>query len=445
MFYRTFRAITALALRLFFRLEAPVDPVGGLALDGAVIYVANHPNGLVDPALVFALAQRPITFLAKAPLFQLPVLGWILKAMGALPVYRLKDGDNPAQNEGTLSAAVDALVAGRAITLFPEGKSHSEPQLAELKTGAARMALEATRRGAEVRIIPVGLTYEAKSLFKSRVHLEVGPALHARGFLEGEGQDPRDAARRLTAAIADALWTLTLNLDRWEDLPIVETAEALYALAQDDDAGNPERQRAFAWGMRLLREEEPARFEQLKRDLASYRRRLELVRVSPRELTYRYHASTVALFVARNLAWLVGLPLFLAGLALFWLPYQVPHGLATARQDDLDVESTVKLLAAMVVAPLWWAALTVAAGWWGGRWLGLAVWATVPALALYTRWYFERRSSALHDARVFFLLGRRGPLKAALLAEGQALAREIDRLAAELKPRLEREARAATT
>jgi hypothetical protein len=364
--------------------------------------------------------------------------------MGALPVYRQKDGNNPAQNEGTLVAAVNALVAGSAITLFPEGKSHSEPQLAELKTGAARMALEATRRGAPVRIVPVGLTYEAKSLFKSRVHVEVGPALEARAFMEREGEDAHAAARRLTAAIADALWTVTLNLDRWEDLPIVETAEALYALAQDkdDDAGSAERQRAFARGMALVREEEPARFERLKRDIASFRQRLGLLRVTPKELTYHYHPATVALFIARNLAWLLGLPFFVLGLVLFWLPYQFPYRLADARHEDHDVESTVKLLAAMVIAPAWWGLLTGAAGLWGGAWAAVGALLAVPTLAVFTRWYFERRGSALHDARVFLQLGRGGALKRGLLAEGRSLAGEIDRLAAELRPRLEREARA---
>lgn len=442
MVYRLLRATVSLALRLFFRVEHPVDPSGALALDGPVLYVANHPNGLIDPGLVFALVRRRITFLAKAPLFSMPVLGWLLRALGALPVYRLKDGNDPAKNEGTLAASVAALVEGRALSLFPEGKSHSEPQLAELKTGAARMALEALRRGAGVvRIVPVGLTYEAKALFRSRVHVEVGQALVARDFLEREGEDPHEAARRLTGAIADALWTVTLNLDRWEDLPIVETAEGLYALAQDDEDGRVDRQRAFARGMALLREEEPARFERLKEDIASFRGRLGLVRVAPRELAYRYEARTVALFVARNLAWLLGLPFFALGMVLFSLPYQVPYRLADARGADLDVASTVKLLAAMVVAPAWWALVTAAAAWWGGASAALAAFAGVPPLALFTRWYFERRGTALHDARVFVLLGRRGKLKATLLAEGLGLAEEIDRLAAELHPRLQRAAK----
>jgi glycerol-3-phosphate O-acyltransferase/dihydroxyacetone phosphate acyltransferase len=298
MFYAGFRAVMSLVLRLFFRLEPAVDPTGALKLEGPVMFVGNHPNGLIDPALLFTLADRQVTFLAKEPLFRMPVIGAILRGLGALPVYRKQDGPgDTTKNEGTLTASVDALVQGRAITLFPEGKSHSEPQLAELKTGAARIALEAARRGAPVRIVPVGMTYEAKNRFKSRVHVEVAPAIAAQDFLEAPGGDAYEAARRLTAAVADALLKVTVNLAAWEELPLVETAEALYALRTNDRAGNAERHVAFSRGMKLLRDEQPERFERLKLELAAYRRRLELLAITPDDLTSQYRPLTVARFV----------------------------------------------------------------------------------------------------------------------------------------------------
>ncbi len=301
MFYRAFRALASLALRLFFRVETPVDPTGALKLEGPVMYVGNHPNALIDPGLMLILATRQVTFLAKEPLFRMPVLGQIMRGMGALPIFRKQDGPgDTSKNEGTLLASVGALVQGRAITLFPEGKSHSEPQLAELKTGAARIALEAARQGAAVKLVPVGITYEAKNRFKSRVHLEVGKALEAKDFLERAGEDPHDAARRFTDAIANALRQITLNLDAWEDLPILETAEALYSLRVGEHAGNAERRKAFARGMSLLREEQPERFEKLKAQLAAYRARLSLLSVSPDDLSSQYRPGTVAFFILRN-------------------------------------------------------------------------------------------------------------------------------------------------
>lgn len=421
MFYRAFRALASLALRLFFRIEEPIDPTSALKLEGPVIFVGNHPNALIDPGLLLILAKRQVTFLAKEPLFRMPVLGQIMRGMGALPIFRKQDGPgDTTKNEGTLTASVGALVQGRAITLFPEGKSHSEPQLAELKTGAARIALEAARQGAAVKLVPVGITYEAKNRFKSRVHIEVGRVVEAKDFLEAPQGDPHEAARRLTEVIADALRQVTLNLDAWEDLPILETAEALYALRVGEQAGSAERRKAFARGMSVLREEQPARYERLKAQLAAYRARLALLSVSPDDLSSEYRPGTVAFFILRNLFSLASLPLVAAGFALFVVPYHLPLLAVNASKVEEDTESTVKVLTLLVLTPMWWALLTALAWWSGGLAFGLFALFVVPPLALFTRYYVERRATAWHDARTFFVMLSRQRLKANLVEEGQA-------------------------
>ncbi len=437
MFYRAFRAVTSLALRLFFRVETPVDPQRALQLGGPVMFVGNHPNGLIDPGVLFILAQRPVTFLAKEPLFRMPLLGQILRGLDALPVFRKQDGPgDTTKNEGPLTAAVAALTAGRAITIFPEGKSHSEPQLAELKTGAARIALEAARKGAPVKLVPVGITYEAKNLFRSRLHVEVGAPLDATAFVEREGELPHDAARRFTDAIAEALRAVTLNLDAWEDLPILETAEALYALGRGEAAADAERRKAFGRGMALLRQEQPVRFEQLKGELAAFRQRLALLSISADDLTSEYRPTTVAWFVLRNVLWLTSLPLVLLGLGLFVIPYYLPLLAVRVAKPDVDTESTVKVLTLLLLAPLWWALLTVLAWWVGGLGFGLGALLGVPPLALFTRYFLERRWAALRDARTFFVLLSRKRLKAGLRTEGAVLAQQVEGLVAEFKPRV---------
>src|SRR5687768_3151784 len=102
MFYRFLRAVIAFALGLFYKLR-----VQGLGADvsGPVIFVGNHPNSIIDPALIFVITDRKVTFLAKAPLFKTPVFAQILKGIDALPVFR--KADDPAQmnkNEGTFEA-----------------------------------------------------------------------------------------------------------------------------------------------------------------------------------------------------------------------------------------------------------------------------------------------------------------------------------------------------
>ncbi|NOK02030.1 MULTISPECIES: lysophospholipid acyltransferase family protein [unclassified Myxococcus] len=433
MFYACVRAVVALCLRLFYRVKVNAP---ALEPDGPVLFVGNHPNGLIDPALVFILTRRKVTFLAKAPLFRMPIIGWLLKGLDALPVYRKQD--DPAKmggNEGTLDAAKGALVQGRAITIFPEGKSHSEPGLAELKTGAARIALSAAKAGAPVRIVPVGLTYAEKHVFRSEVLIDVGPAIDVQAFLPADAAEA-DAVRALTERIASGLRAVTLNLEQWADLPLAQLAEQLFAFKQGG-ALDAERLRLWARGVQMFRAQEPERFESLRAQLAGFRHRMALVQATGLEdLALVYRPGNVVPFVVKNvLALVLGLPLFALGLGLFWLPYQLPR--LASRNAELDVQATVKFLTAFVVALVWWGGLTAAAAVWGSAHLAVAVFLAVPPLALFTLYFAERWESLQRDIRVFFTLGNRVRLKGLLLADGERLALEMERLADEYRPRLD--------
>lgn len=435
MLYAAVRSIVGFALRLFYRIRVNGTAEG---LDGPVMFVGNHPNALIDPALIFVITRRHVTFLAKEPLFRMPILGWLIKGLGALPVFRKQD--NPAQmqkNEGTFEAASGALVQGRAITLFPEGKSHSEPALAELKTGAARIAFRAGRQGAAVKVVPVGLTYSEKHRFRSEVLIEVGEPIEVLPFLPVQPEGEPEAVRALTERITAGLQKVMLSMERWEDLPLIETAEALYAFRLGDAARDPERLRRFARGAQLLRAEKPERFEEVRGELMAYRHRLQLVRANPEDLTLVYRRGPVYSFAVRNLAAvLLGFPLFALGVLLFAVPFYIPRWINRALKVELDQQATVKLLSVLVLAPLVMAGLFVA-GWLRvSLGIGLLALAGSLPLAVFTRVFLERWRSVWRDVQVFFILGSRAKLKARLLVDGEQLSAQVEALAKDLGPRV---------
>ena len=427
MFYALVRTLLRFALRCFYRIEL-AGPA--LPLEGPLLLVGNHPNALIDPALLIAVSPRPLTLLAKAPLFRMPVLGSLVRGLGALPVVRAQDGAAPrGSNTEALQAAERGLASGRAVALFPEGRSHSEPALGSLKTGAARLALGA---GVPVKVVPVGLTYADKGRFRSRVHVEFGPALEV-----GPGPSTPEAVHGLTERIAEALGRLTLNLASWEDLPLIQAAESLYVLATGAPERDAERERLFARGLTLIRTEQPRRAAQLQGEVLALQRRLALTRAEASDLGLRYRPAGVARFILRNLfAVVVGLPLALVGVVVFGPPTLLLHSLLRWRHTEEDMAATVKLLVALVLGPLYVALIAIEV--WklaGPAWAVVWVLGALP-LGLFTRRFFARRAVALADARVFFRLGNRSATKRELQETARDLAGRISAVAEELRPRL---------
>src|SRR4051794_32569035 len=123
--------ILRLIARTFFRR---IEIVGWEKVPrGPVIFAVNHPNGLIDPLFLLSFVPRPISFLAKAPLFRYPLIGFVTRAFESIPVYRKQDNVK-GTNAETFTRARTLLARGGSIAIFPEGTTHSDPQLKELKT-----------------------------------------------------------------------------------------------------------------------------------------------------------------------------------------------------------------------------------------------------------------------------------------------------------------------
>jgi 1-acyl-sn-glycerol-3-phosphate acyltransferase len=107
---------------------------------GGVLILANHVSSFDPPVLgeFVAYQGRWPHFLAKASLFQVPVLGWLLRKAEQVPVYR-----GTAHSADALDAAVAHLKAGRVVVMYPEGTVTQDPNLWPMacKTGAARLAI----------------------------------------------------------------------------------------------------------------------------------------------------------------------------------------------------------------------------------------------------------------------------------------------------------------
>src|SRR5215471_1202446 len=200
MIYRLLRALARLLLAVFYR-HIEVVGLEHVPPTGPLIVVANHHNALIDSALLLATIPRRLVAVAKAPLFQYPVLGPLLRCIGAIPAHRREEGGNdPARNANLFEQAVATLRRGAGIVIFPEGVSHPEPTLRSLRTGSARIVLAAAEAQVHpVIVLPVGLVFYQPGTFRTGSAVVVIGAPVTPAALDGErgGTAVRDLTDRI--------------------------------------------------------------------------------------------------------------------------------------------------------------------------------------------------------------------------------------------------------
>src|SRR5665213_362991 len=165
MIQRLAHWIGGVALNWFY---SDVHIVNGdrIPVTGPILVAMNHQNALIDALLALWIVPRELRITAKAML--------------------------------------DELERGGAILVFPEGKSHNEPEIAPLKTGLARAALRARQDGVDgIRIVPIGITFEDKSTPGTRVIAQVGEPI---AMDDWSGEDVRE----LTESIAEQLRSISM-------------------------------------------------------------------------------------------------------------------------------------------------------------------------------------------------------------------------------------------
>lgn len=367
--------------------------MGSVPSEGGGLVVSWHPNGLVDPGLILTQCPRPIVFGARHGLFSYPLLGTLLREVGTVPIYRAVDmGDSSpdarrAANRKSLEALAERVAGGAMSALFPEGVSHDEPNLQELRSGAARLyyrarQLQAESGGAapEPFIVPVGLHYDSKQMFRSNAlvafypPLRLPPELDVTPSGDVDGDEIRELSKQLTGLIETNLREVVHATDSWALHDLMHRTRRLVRAERAARVGaNPgkttigERVLGFARvraGYNQLREEAPQRVATMQARVLEYDADLQALGLEDYDLdrdpslgsgwiVFALVLQTLAVFLLLPplvlLGYLVNLPAagFLIAMAK----------LAAKKKKD---EATVKLLLGLIAYPATWVALGLA-------------------------------------------------------------------------------------
>jgi glycerol-3-phosphate O-acyltransferase/dihydroxyacetone phosphate acyltransferase len=285
----------------------------------------------------------------------------------------------------------------------------------------------------ELTIVPVGLEYEARSIFRSRVLAVVGEPIDVQSFRAQYADDPRAAVDALTTVIAERLHGLVVQASTRAVLDGVARVAVWTgdpALRDDLDARHA-RARTLADALATLEARDPAQAEEIVREVREYDRILRALGVQdPWGLEVGRVRLGTAIRVAIELA--VMAPLALVGALLSWVPYRLVRVVAHRYTQNEDVLGSVKLLGGMIFVGLTWLVQALVALFVLGPWYALAFALLAPLTGYFALRFDEELSLALAALRHGWIRTSR-PLLVARLADrrralADAVAQALDRV-----------------
>lgn len=356
------RCITAVARLLTLAFFRSVEVEGPPPPPGPVILAASHLYGFVDPVVLVARLGLLPRFLAKATLWNTAVARPLLGFARVIPVHRRVDGATGTDNAGTFADAVDALASGSMLAVFPEGTTHDDPSIRPLRTGVARIALQAAGSGVEgVRIVPVGVSYEDKVALRGRAIVSYGTPIEipaAPDLLDADGVPNAALVRDLTDDLQRDIQALTPHFDTTEEaLALAAGASITLRPEQGNPPAVPLTEVTSA--ARRLAAIEPGRRLELVALVARYRMLLGFVGIDDEHLVrgiglhelarrIAFLGVVVALLAPLALAGLLG---NIAPLALVLVAGLIPKAPVS--------KGTIRFLVAAVAFPATWIVLAV--------------------------------------------------------------------------------------
>ena len=336
MLYSFIHRVALLALKLFFN-EVTIQNREKVPQNSPVIFVANHPNFFMDPLIVGSCCPRVLHFFAKSTIFSSKFKNFILHKLNLIPIYRkIDDEANMGKNVDSFIKGYEILEKNGAFLIFPEGISMGRRVLEKLKTGAARIGLEAEARNhfsLNCCIIPVGISYSDLIRFRSDIMVRFGEPIFLKDFQKEYHLNEKKTVKSLTGKIEDALNGLTNYVQNEEVEDIVDGLELIYkmelmtelGMELDDKNDDFLTSKLLTDAVQWYNENDPLQVRKFRKKLNAYLGLLRQLDIKDEFLDpVRQDARNWG--KTRTIIFLIlGSPLFVWGLITNYLPYKIPR------------------------------------------------------------------------------------------------------------------------
>jgi len=330
---------------------------------GPVIFAPNHQNALMDALAVLCTKDRQPVFVARADIFQKPLVISLLNYFRILPIYRKRDGGSSSDNnQETFDIIPKVLQQNYAVGFMPEG-THSElKRLRMLQKGVFRLAMQAQEKHGSspmVKIVPVGLEYTDNSVFRGDALIIYGKPIEASDFYDLYAANPAKAFKQMQDRLMAKMRELMIDITSEKYYSEIDFLRVMHqdaaVLRLGLKRGNAEHQLlAQQTTIAALQRHEQSQPDEMEALCANVRKYLSIIQKHQLDdWTIARHPFCKAETLGRCLLLALGSPLWLLGMIFNYLPYMASNA-ATRKVKDPQFVSSVQYVVAMLIFPLFY-------------------------------------------------------------------------------------------
>ncbi len=339
--------------RIFFK-RLKVKNADRIRVASPMLVTLNHPNSFMDTIALSAALFYPRTYyMARGDAFKKGFVTTLLKAIGIVPIYRLRDGGGHAsvkKNLDSFKVVFDLLNKRQKIIVLAEGISLQERRLQPIQKGTAKMAFSYLEQGGydDLKILPIGVTYSKPSKFRGDIYYQIGDAILVKDLYEEYKLQPAQAIIKLTHLIEAGMKPLVPTLFHKENDVLVEELQPIlkrqYLKTHHLFYNNLDHQQQY-WvfiisKLNHLTHDHPTEITKIRTEVDNYTKQLSKLKIKD-HLVYNATNNKNMSSVLNFILLVIGFPVYIIGKILNFIPYYYGKKIADKTCKDIEFHAAV--------------------------------------------------------------------------------------------------------
>jgi 1-acyl-sn-glycerol-3-phosphate acyltransferase len=362
------RTIIGFSIRKYFKKFTIKNEVN-IPENAPVILAPNHQNALLDALAIVCGNKYQSIFIARADIFNSPLLVAILTFLKMLPMYRMRDGaENLKKNDEIFNMTLDILRRKTSpITIFAEGNHGEYRRLRPLVKGIFRMAFKAQEDyGTDpgVKIVPVGLDYGHYQKFRSTLLINYGKPVEVSEYYQLYAENNALGINALRDRLSEEMKKYMIHIPSEANYGLYMDLRIVYNDSMREKLGISSHRlwdkfkadQEMISVLNAYEEKHPEKVEIMNSKMQEYMKGLNELKL--RDWVLKKKRYSYLIMLLHILGLILFFPLFLVGIAENYLPYKMPL-FFTSKIKDPQFVGTFKYGLGLVFFILYYLILTI--------------------------------------------------------------------------------------